>query len=90
MALTYLTAFIAPLFVRMCYESAHYNPGMLGTINQIATSVGVLIVYALPFVLDYRWLAIFGGFNAAATMILMVFMPETPRCSLFHCLECTV
>jgi len=53
--------------------------GMLGTVNQIATSVGVLIVYVLPFGIDYRWLAIFGGFNAALTMILMTFMPETPR-----------
>lgn len=52
---------------------------MLGTINQMATSVGVFIVYALPFGLDYKWLAIFGGFNAALTMILMTFMPETPR-----------
>ena len=81
------TTFV-PLLARVCDGSAsyYYNPGMLGTINQIATSVGVLIVYALPFVLDYRWLAIFGGFNAAATMILMVFMPETPRC-LLYCLE---
>lgn len=53
--------------------------GMLGTVNQIATSVGVLIVYALPFLLDYQWLAIFGGVNAAVTMILMTLMPETPR-----------
>jgi len=53
--------------------------GMLGTVNQIATSVGVFIVYALPFLLDYRWLAIFGGCNAAATMLFMTFMPETPR-----------
>ena len=53
---------------------------MLGTVNQIATSVGVLVVYALPFLLDYKWLAVFGGANAALTMILMTFMPETPRC----------
>jgi len=53
--------------------------GMLGTINQIATSVGVLIVYTLPFGMDYKWSAIFGGFNAALTMLLMTFMPETPR-----------
>ena len=52
---------------------------MLGTVNQIATSVGVFLVYALPFFLDYKWLAIFGGVNAAATMIFMTFMPETPR-----------
>ena len=52
---------------------------MLGTINQIATSVGVFIVYVLPFGVDYKWLAVFGGFNAALTMILMTFMPETPR-----------
>jgi len=53
--------------------------GMLGTVNQIATSLGVLVVYALPFLLDYKWLAVFGGANAALTMILMTFMPETPR-----------
>ena len=59
---------------------------MLGTINQIATSVGVLIVYTLPFGMDYKWSAIFGGFNAALTMLLMTFMPETPRYSrpLYH------
>ena len=40
--------------------------GMLGTVNQIAASFGVFIVYTLPFLLDYRWLAIGGGINAAA------------------------
>ena len=53
--------------------------GMLGTINQIAASLGVFFVYVLPFFLDYRWLAVGGGVNAALTMILMTFMPETPR-----------
>jgi len=53
--------------------------GMLGTINQIAASLGVFVVYTLPFLLDYRWLAVGGGINAAATMVLMTIMPETPR-----------
>jgi len=53
--------------------------GMLGTINQIAASLGVFIVYTLPFFLDYRWLAVGGGINAAATILLMTAMPETPR-----------
>ena len=53
--------------------------GMLGTANQIAASFGVFIVYTLPFLLDYRWLAVVGAVNAAATMLLMTFMPETPR-----------
>jgi len=53
--------------------------GMLGTINQIAASFGVFVVYTLPFLLDYRWLAVGGGINAAATMLLMTIMPETPR-----------
>lgn len=53
--------------------------GMLGTINQIAASVGVFIVYVLPFGMDYQWLAVVGAINAAVTMLLMTFMPETPR-----------
>jgi MFS family permease len=53
--------------------------GMLGTVNQVAASVGVFIVYVLPFAMDYKWLAICGGINALLTMILMTFMPETPR-----------
>lgn len=53
--------------------------GMLGTINQIAASMGVFVVYVLPFGMNYVWLAVCGGINAALTMILMTFMPETPR-----------
>ena len=60
--------------------------GMLGTINQIAASFGVFVVYTLPFLLDYRWLAVGGGINAALTMILMTFMPETPRLGVVLCL----
>ena len=60
---------------------------MLGTINQIAASMGVFVVYVLPFGMNYKWLAVCGGVNAALTMILMTFMPETPRFMALVC-EC--
>lgn len=53
--------------------------GLLGTINQIATSVGVLACYTFTFFTDYKGLALFGAFNGALITVAMVFMPETPR-----------
>ena len=61
----------------ICYQTV--ATGMLGTVNQIASSFGVLVVYVLPFAMDYKWLAIYGCAKAALTMILMTVMPETPR-----------
>ena len=53
--------------------------GFLGTVNQIATALGVLAAYVTTFGLNYEWMAVFGAANAAIVAAVMAFMPESPR-----------
>ena len=56
--------------------------GFLGTVNQIATALGVLAAYVTTFGLNYEWMAVFGAANAAIVAAVMASMPESPRWSV--------
>ena len=56
--------------------------GMLGSVNQLAVTVGLLLAYVMGVLCKWRWLAFIGGVSPALLVILMFTMPETPRWSL--------
>ena len=56
--------------------------GMLGSVNQLALTIGILLSYLVGVSLNWRWLALVGGIPPALLVILMYTMPETPRWSL--------
>ncbi|EDO42861.1 predicted protein [Nematostella vectensis] len=58
--------------------------GMLGSVNQLAVTMGLLLAYSMGVVLKWRWLACSGAIFPALLVVLMFFVPETPRWSLSH------
>ena len=60
-------------------STAKYR-GFLGTGNQVAVTVGVFLAYVLGvWIKPYFWLAVVAMIIIAALIILMLFIPETPR-----------
>ena len=55
---------------------------MLGSVNQLAVTVGLLLAYVMGVLCKWRWLAFIGAVSPALLLILMFTMPETPRWSL--------
>lgn len=55
---------------------------MLGSVNQLAVTVGLLLAYVVGVLCHWRWLALIGAIPPALLLILMFSMPETPRWSL--------
>ena len=55
---------------------------MLGSVNQLAVTVGLLFAYVMGVLCKWRWLAFIGAVSPAVLVILMFSMPETPRWSL--------
>uniref|UniRef100_A0A8C3V3Q4 Solute carrier family 2 member 6 n=1 Tax=Catharus ustulatus TaxID=91951 RepID=A0A8C3V3Q4_CATUS len=53
--------------------------GMLGACPQIMAVLGSLVLYALGLVLDWRWLAVAGEVPVLAMILLLCFMPNSPR-----------
>ncbi|XP_072422150.1 solute carrier family 2, facilitated glucose transporter member 6 [Chiloscyllium punctatum] len=53
--------------------------GRMGVGPQIMLVLGTLLLYALALVLSWRWLAIVGAFIPTLMIIVMCFMPESPR-----------
>uniref|UniRef100_U3IGY9 Solute carrier family 2 member 6 n=1 Tax=Anas platyrhynchos platyrhynchos TaxID=8840 RepID=U3IGY9_ANAPP len=53
--------------------------GMLGACPQIMAVLGSLILYALGLLLDWRWLAVAGEVPVLAMILLLCFMPNSPR-----------
>ncbi|KAK3565436.1 hypothetical protein QTP86_009700 [Hemibagrus guttatus] len=53
--------------------------GFLGSSPQIMIVIGGLALYALDLVLPWRWLAVVGEVPVLIMLILMCFMPNSPR-----------
>ncbi|XP_072208926.1 solute carrier family 2, facilitated glucose transporter member 6 [Excalfactoria chinensis] len=53
--------------------------GMLGTCPQVMAVLGSLILYALGLLLDWRWLAVAGEVPVLTMILLLCFMPNSPR-----------
>ncbi|XP_057717381.1 solute carrier family 2, facilitated glucose transporter member 6 [Corythoichthys intestinalis] len=72
-----LTAASIPVYIS---EISHKSlRGALGTFPQITAVFGALALYALGLVLPWRWLAMAGGVPAFVMVVLLVFMPYSPR-----------
>ncbi|PNJ45733.1 SLC2A8 isoform 15, partial [Pongo abelii] len=53
--------------------------GLLGSCVQLMVVVGILLAYLAGWVLEWRWLAVLGCVPPSLMLLLMCFMPETPR-----------
>ncbi|XP_028852252.1 solute carrier family 2, facilitated glucose transporter member 6 [Denticeps clupeoides] len=53
--------------------------GTLGSCPQITAVVGTLALYALGLVLPWRWLAVAGEVPVIVMIVLLCFLPESPR-----------
>ncbi|XP_015270394.1 PREDICTED: solute carrier family 2, facilitated glucose transporter member 6, partial [Gekko japonicus] len=64
------------------YISEISHPGVrgaLGSCPQVMAVLGALVLYALGLVLDWRWLAVAGEVPVLLMVVLLCFMPESPR-----------
>lgn len=72
-----MTAASIPVYIS---EISHKSVrGALGSCPQITAVFGALALYALSLVMPWRWLAIAGGVPALLMVVLLVFMPCSPR-----------
>ncbi|CAG5917520.1 unnamed protein product [Menidia menidia] len=72
-----VTSLVVPLYIS---ETAHEKVrGSLGSCVQLMVVLGILGVYLAGLFLDWRWLAICCSVPPTLLMVLMCFMPETPR-----------
>ncbi|XP_066569121.1 solute carrier family 2, facilitated glucose transporter member 6 [Amia ocellicauda] len=72
-----MTAASIPIYVS---EISHPRVrGILGSCPQVTAVVGTLSLYALGLVLPWRWLAVAGEVPTLIMLILLCFMPDSPR-----------
>ncbi|KAM6966720.1 solute carrier family 2, facilitated glucose transporter member 6 [Tautogolabrus adspersus] len=72
-----MTAASIPVYIS---EISHKSVrGAMGSCPQITAVMGALVLYALSLVVPWRWLAIAGELPALLMVLLLVFMPYSPR-----------
>ncbi|XP_022074430.1 solute carrier family 2, facilitated glucose transporter member 8 [Acanthochromis polyacanthus] len=72
-----VTSLVVPVYIS---EMAHERVrGLLGSCVQLMVVLGIMGVYLAGLFVDWRWLAICSSIPPALLILLMVFMPETPR-----------
>ncbi|XP_042617753.1 solute carrier family 2, facilitated glucose transporter member 6-like [Cyprinus carpio] len=71
-----ITAGSIPVYVS---EISHLSVRVLGSYPQITAVFGSLALYALGLVLPWRWLAVAGEIPVVIMIILLCFMPTSPR-----------
>ncbi|KAM4716421.1 solute carrier family 2, facilitated glucose transporter member 6 [Anableps anableps] len=72
-----MTAASIPVYIS---EISHKKVrGALGSCPQITAVFGTLTLYALGLVVPWRWLAVAGSVPAVLMVVLLVFMPSSPR-----------
>ncbi|KAF3700354.1 Solute carrier family 2, facilitated glucose transporter member 6 Glucose transporter type 6 [Channa argus] len=72
-----MTAASIPVYISEISHKA--VRGALGSCPQITAVFGSLALYALGLVVPWRWLAIAGEVPAVLMVVLLVFMPSSPR-----------
>ena len=68
----YLQVYIAEI------SPAHLR-GMLGSMNQLAVTLGIILAYLAGYFFYWDWLALLGCIPSALLLIMMFWMPESPR-----------
>ncbi|KAG2456073.1 solute carrier family 2, facilitated glucose transporter member 8 [Polypterus senegalus] len=72
-----VTSLVVPLYIS---EMSHSKVrGMLGSCVQLMVVTGIMGAYVSGLGLHWRWLAVACSVPPAVMLILMCFMPETPR-----------
>ncbi|NXH10856.1 GTR8 protein, partial [Bucco capensis] len=72
-----ITSLVVPMYIS---EVSHPKVrGMLGSCVQLMVVTGILGAYTAGMALKWRWLALLGSFPPCLMLLLMCFMPETPR-----------
>ncbi|XP_068105321.1 solute carrier family 2, facilitated glucose transporter member 6 isoform X3 [Hyperolius riggenbachi] len=72
-----LTSSSIPVYIS---EISHAGVrGMLGACPQLMAVCGALVLYAISIVVPWRWLAIAGELPVITMLILLCFMPDSPR-----------
>uniref|UniRef100_UPI0037E7282B solute carrier family 2, facilitated glucose transporter member 6 n=1 Tax=Semicossyphus pulcher TaxID=241346 RepID=UPI0037E7282B len=72
-----MTAASIPVYISEISHKA--VRGALGSCPQITAVFGALALYALSLVVPWRWLAVAGELPALLMVVLLVFMPRSPR-----------
>ncbi|KAJ8415572.1 hypothetical protein AAFF_G00425520 [Aldrovandia affinis] len=72
-----VTSLVVPLYIS---EISHARVrGTVGTCVQLMVVSGIMGAYAAGLALDWRWLAVTCSVPPTFMLVLMCFMPETPR-----------
>ncbi|XP_061117212.1 solute carrier family 2, facilitated glucose transporter member 8 isoform X2 [Conger conger] len=72
-----VTSLVVPLYIS---EISHARVrGTIGTCVQLMVVSGIMGAYAAGLALDWRWLAVTCSVPPSLMLVLMCFMPETPR-----------
>ena len=53
--------------------------GMLGAMNQLAVTIGIILAYLAGYFFYWDWLALLGCIPSALMFVIMFWMPESPR-----------
>ncbi|KAL9229872.1 hypothetical protein vseg_005291 [Gypsophila vaccaria] len=59
--------------------SPQHMRGMLGSVNQLAVTIGIMLVYLLGIFVEWRMLAVIGILPCAVLIPGLFFVPESPR-----------
>ncbi|XP_061586290.1 solute carrier family 2, facilitated glucose transporter member 8 isoform X2 [Cololabis saira] len=72
-----VTSLVVPIYIS---EVAHEKVrGLLGSCVQLMVVLGIMGVYLAGLFLDWRWLAVVSSIPPTLLLVVMCFMPETPR-----------
>ncbi|XP_054030211.1 solute carrier family 2, facilitated glucose transporter member 8 isoform X1 [Dryobates pubescens] len=72
-----ITSLVVPVYIS---EISHPKVrGMLGSCVQLMVVTGILGAYVAGIALRWQWLAVLGSVPPCMMLLLMSFMPETPR-----------
>ncbi|NXN10831.1 GTR8 protein, partial [Indicator maculatus] len=72
-----ITSLVVPVYIS---EVSHPKVrGMLGSCVQLMVVTGILGAYVAGIALRWHWLAVLGSLPPCMMLLLMSFMPETPR-----------
>lgn len=72
-----VASLVVPLYIS---ETSHEGlRGLLGSCVQLMVVIGIMGVYLAGLVLDWRWLAVCSSVPPTLMLLVMCFLPETPR-----------
>ncbi|XP_057832624.1 sugar transporter ERD6-like 4 isoform X2 [Cryptomeria japonica] len=72
-----ISSFTVPIYIAEI--APHQLRGMLGTMNQLFISIGIMLVYLGGLLMNWRLLSTAGAIPGVLMVIGLFFIPETPR-----------